>query len=266
MKLRCRHGSTRTQRASGPRIGSSGGKFKSLVAVTFVFSLLLLVMQSANATPIALLNPGFDDTTGLSGSLSFNNNLDFGTNPYVGWTEYDISSGLPSANGPNNNAGPINVAPSDIPSETTSGVLALYMQNIDVKVDQTTTHVIAAADASFALSVDVGRDLPDQFSPPLIELYAELAGVKTTIKSQGLAAPAAGTWVTETLTLAPADFLPFVGQNIGISLRHPGANNQVVFYDTVTLDFTESVPEPASALVFGLGGIAFAFVRPRRQR
>ena len=93
-----------------------------------------------------------------------------------------------------------------------------------------------------------GRDSSGGFAGYHILLYADNgAGVKTTLKAISSSVdggnPAINSYLHKTLNLTQADFLPYVGQQIGIALLAE-SSARPVFYDTVTLDF-EAAPLPA---------------------
>lgn len=217
-------------------------------------------------TQIPLINPGFDDTSGLS--ISGSDTYDFSSS-YSGWMEVD-GSGTPVVG---SNVGPIYVG-SDIPGGATSPNLALYLGNFDIRVQQTSNHVIAANDTSFRLSVDVGNDLVDTapMGGYILSLYAENGGgVKTLIKTMTASAeefiPGDGTFLTLALDLAPSEFSAFIGQKIGISLgrENTGPGSRDPFFDSVQLTFT-AIPEPGSGLLLALGGVAAIGGARRRRR
>jgi hypothetical protein len=214
-----------------------------------------LLAGAAMAAPIALSNPGFDDTTGL-GDVSGNNQYDM-VSPYTGWTEVD---GAGNPTGGANNVGPINVSPADITAEAVSEPLSLYQQNAGVFVDQTTGHAIGALDGSFTLTVWAGNDGGAGFGGYRIILYADNGLIKTPLKeiqsSVNGGDPADNQWLQYTLSLAPADYLAAVGQNLGVRLGIE-SSSRPVFYDDAELSFTP-IPEPASAAVLGIAGLALA--------
>jgi hypothetical protein len=230
-------------------------RFAAGIVVAALF-LAALLGNACLAVTIPLGNPNFDDTSDLTSSLPGNNQFDFVTPAYDGWREFLVATGVPHNGLAGNNVGPINTTPSDITVETTSGTIALYHQNALYRVDQTTSHILSAADASFSLGVDVGRDSSGGFAGYHISLYADNgAGVKTTIKSISSSVdggnPAINSYLHKTLNLTQADFLPYAGQQIGISLQAE-SSARPVFYDTVTLDFVAAplpAPEPSALAI-----------------
>lgn len=222
---------------------------------------------TTQGTAIAVVNPGFDDTTGLSGPLASDNDLDF-VNAYSGWTEVD-NTGTPIVG---TNVGPINIAGSDISAQATSGALVLYQGNSGVRIQQTTNHILAANDTSFRLAVDVGNDVIDGFGGYAISLYAEDGlGNKTILKTMTSSgdnfAPNENSWLTMALDLLPSEYSAYLGQKLGISLGGQGGPRDL-FYDSVSLTFTSvPIPEPASGYLIVFGGLgALLTFRQRRSR
>jgi hypothetical protein len=208
---------------------------------------------AAMADPIALSNPGFDDTTGL-GDVSGNNQYDM-VSPYTGWTEVD-GAGNPA--GGANNVGPINVSPADLTAEAVSEPLALYQQNADVFVDQTTGHTISALDGGLTLTVWAGNDAGASFGGYHVILYADngltrtpLKGIRSSIDGGD---PAENQWLQYTLTLTPAEFLAAAGQSLGVRLGIE-SSSRPVFYDDVALSVTP-VPEPGLLGMMVIGSLA----------
>jgi hypothetical protein len=208
--------------------------------------------RAAMADPIALSNPGFDDTTGL-GDVSGNNQYDM-VSPYTGWTEVD---GAGNPTGGANNVGPINVSPADLTAEAISEPLALYQQNAGVFVDQTTGHTISALDGGFTLTVWAGNDAGASFGGYRVILYADNGLTKTPLKeirsSIDGGDPAENQWLQYTLTLTPAEFLAAAGQNLGVRLGIE-SGSRPVFYDDVALSVTP-VPEPGVLGVMAMGAL-----------
>jgi hypothetical protein len=265
-------------------------KRSSITSVVGALVAAYLGVSSAGAAVITVTNPGFEDTTGLtpsSGNFNTDNNYDFTTNPFNGWTKY--KNGIQET--AIDNTGPINPQPSDIGTlteqqTTPGGKMALYVQSQvpNVVVLQTTGHTIAVTDASFTLSVDVGKSTAD-YGGHKIALYADSGTTKTIIKQldyfplftfgtefgnntggvidDSANAPASKTWITRTLSLSQSDVTPYIGQNIGIALsaEFGGTNNQT-WYDTISLS-SELVPEPSS---LGIGGAAALLFLRRRHR
>jgi hypothetical protein len=251
--------------------------------------------RTATAAFVAVTNSGFEDTTGLTpsgGNFNNDNNYDFTTNPFNGWTK--LQGGVMN-NGVG--IGPINPQPADIdtPTEQTTpgGKMALHMKGQDpsarVLVLQTTGHTISLVDASFTLSVDVGKSFVD-YAGHLIGLYADNGGTKTIIKQwsyyplitfpsdsgfanynggvvdDSAATPPSKTWINRTVSLSQSDIAPYVGQNIGIALSFVfNGSNNILFYDTVSLS-NELVPEPSSLGVIACAAGAAMVVRRRRPR
>jgi hypothetical protein len=245
----------------------------------------------APAAVITVTNPGFEDTTGLtpsSGNFNNDNNYDVTTNPFSGWTKY--RGGLQETTA--DSVGPINPAPADIgtPTEqqtTPGGKMALYVTCHDpnnVVVLQTTGHTITGMDASFTLSIDVGKSIAD-YGGHKVALYADNGSTKTIIKQllyytpftfgtefanytggvvdDSANAPASKTWITRTLSLSQSDVTPYIGQNIGIALSAEfGGSNNITWYDTVSLS-NELLPEPSSLGIAASG--ATLFLRRRRR-
>jgi len=220
---------------------------------TVILGMVVWTLSQAGASGalLSLTNPGFENTNGLTSSLTVDNQFDF-VKPYIGWTEYDTGTGNPSTTTSANNVGPINVAPGDISSQAYEGVLALFGGNDTVRIDQTTSHVIEGIDISITLTVAVGNDGTAGFGGYFLGLYAENSGSshanlsgRTLISSVTGTDVADNSWALKSVTLNAAQLAPYVGKSLGIEIGKLSTGRSP-FFDAVTLDV---VPEPTSALL-----------------
>jgi hypothetical protein len=116
---------------------------------------------------------------------------------------------------------------------------------------------VTGAGLLYTLMVDIGlrKDLPNG---PLGT--AQLLIGSTVVNATGVT-PAPGSFATFTATYlsTPAN----VGQAIAIQLTSTGSQGD---FDNVRLDASATVPEPATAALFGLGFATFGLIARRTRR
>ena len=132
-------------------------------------------------------------------------------------------------------------------------------------MSQLTSFTIADGE-TYTLTVDVGQVHNFSDSVGTISLYGSTLGLGTALSNtngtalQADIAPGAGAYLlNQTVTytaLASGD--PFAGQQLGIVFTN-SAGTQTL-YDNVRLDIVP-VPEPSSAALLGLGGLALILRR-----
>jgi hypothetical protein len=213
----------------------------SLIAfrLSLAISIVLLVLGTAQASPITIGDPSFEGVALSPG----------------GFTSGVYASGSWNSNA---NGGIFRPTASSYPSGVPDGVNTGY-SNASAVIDQVLAATLTA-NTIYTLSVNVGNrlDAPhnDGYTIQLLAGGAVLGGITS------LPNPAAGQFAlaTDTYTAGVGD--PHLGQALEIRL-FSSATGQASF-DLVTLD-ASPVPEPSSLalLVVAMGGI---FVARRRRK
>ncbi len=200
----------------------------------FVPLLLLSSTGVASATAISVLNPGFE-------SVTLANPGDYSSTNIPGWvTNINSSTFRPQT--------------SDYPGGIPEGLNVAAVTNGDLTYQ--TLSATLTADTTYTLLVDVGN------RPGFFHCYTvSLSAGSAVLVSDSSLSPAAGTFLTTTLSYYAAPGNADLGQALKITLGDSGVSGQVN-YDNVRLDAVTG-PEPASFVSFG-SGIAALFMFRRR--
>lgn len=213
-------------------------------------SLPLALATTAMAAPVLITNADFEDL-GLACAAGPGC---FALGSIPGWALTNaehLATFKPSV-------GPAGTFPGGIP-DGSSNVAAIGDMVTTASIFQLLSAVLLP-DMVYTLSVDVGHRSDVPFSGYSIELDA---GSMALVSSSALS-PAAGAFLTDTLTFTTTSTTAGLGSVLGIRLSSANAGGQVGF-DHVRLETSPvviAVPEPAS-LALALCGLG-ASIRARR--
>jgi len=211
--------------------------------LTLAALVVLAVAPSADAAPILVINSGFEAPTLPDGGFS---------SSIPGWT-----SGL--------NTGTFNPTTAQYPGQAPEGQNVAFIGPV---TSSDITQVLSSnlAVGTYTLRVDVGARLDFPYAGYNIQL---LAGSTVLAGDSNTLTPAAGTFVTSTVSFTALAGNPALGQPLQIRLAAPNAvGNAQTNFDDVRLDFNPTVvPEPSglSTLSMGLAGLFLVAWRRRRQ-
>jgi hypothetical protein len=223
----------------------------------------LLVGRAAQADPIAITNPGFEDFTLLPNQFTTHIFIGVGNeiltgDPVPGWTLtglggtwYPLSDSYPAG------------APEG------HNVAWLDYESIESSVLAQVLSAVLTADTVYTLTVQVGQRRDYPLAGYDVQL---LAG--GTLLSDGMRTdipPGEFRTVTVTYTATASD--PLLGQALEIRLTST-ANRQQVNFDDVRLDASPSGggsgglanPEPSALLLLGVGALGFSWYAWRKRR
>lgn len=240
-------------------------KIAFTVATGSVVSMATLVNANvADASSIAIANPGFEDPT-------LNEN-DFTVTTPPGWNLYDpLGLVSPGSGVTTNFVGIYNPPPDAFPGEAPEGNNISFIYAVDqpgsgvLGLTQTLATTLTA-NTKYNLQVKVGDQLPFDtfdflagFPGYRVEL---LAGSTLLAFDDNTLSLTEGTFATSVVSFTTSNNLPSLGLPLEIRLLHllngPGVE---VNFDDVRLEAT-SVPEPASILGllgFGVLGVLSFF-------
>lgn len=224
-----------------------------------LFSMAALVSTSASATPITVANFSFETpdkgTSGfqgcpISGWTCNPNNSSVGVYAPVNPTQYEKGlDGLPG----------LIIVPD--------GKQAGYIAAANGSLSQDTTALIANA-TTYTLSAYIGRRKDDGFNAA-ISGSINLTHNGVVFATLNMTSPAQqGFWLDHTLTFTTTSAnSAFFGQTLGIQFIDFTASQLNI--DNVRLSYAavaqQSVPEPATLTLFGLGAVALGAMRRRRR-
>jgi hypothetical protein len=215
------------------------------IAVAFF---ALSVTSVATGDMIAVSNPGFEDLV-LSGPGGAGN---FALDNIPSWTVTSV---------PNQTA-TFKPGTAQFPGGVPEGVNVAAVGNTTTGSISQSLAALLAANTTYTLMVDVGVRLDFPSSSYLIELIAN--GV--TLASDSSLNPAAGTFLTDTISYSSDSNPAQLGQNLEIRLSSTSPNGGQVDYDDVRLSASlNSVPEPSSLSVVGLSAF-FLLIYGRFRR
>ena len=207
----------------------------------------LALASSANAaTTITVLNASFEDTDVADGTAGATPASWTGTGA-VGTQDFNTSGAT----------GHLPVATDGEQHAYTNGT-----NNGLGTLSQVTGHTIVAGE-TYTLTVDVGQVHAFSGSEARIWFFGDTGGVGTNFaENAGIVANNQGLYLvdqTVTFTAGAGE----AGQSLGVAISggtntDPGTRQ--VLFDNVRLEF-DVVPEPSSAALLGLGGLALIFRR-----
>ena len=262
-------------RHAGYRLGFAASGLLALIAVT------------AHATPLHVVNPGFEDVSGQSAFNEFT----FGTP--AGWELYDPADIVPDLPADPVYVGTLEPNGTDFFDTTApegDRVAILFGRNAaggrgEYGFQQTLADVLTAG-THYALSVEVGNiasgvarsgeffDL-DGFPGYRIELLA--GGQPIAVDDDGLGALIPeGEFATATLSLRVGDTHPLLGERLGVRLvnlnRIPAGLGGVVDLD-IEVDFDDvrllaqatTVPTASGRTLLGTGALVLVALAGRRR-
>lgn len=213
-----------------------------------LIALIYFIALPAKATPITVINPGFENNILGDGQLLFS--VNFGG--IDGWVDGN-STGLYN---PVGHAGFLEPIPEG------NNVAFSNRDNIS----QVVNHALLA-NMIYTLTVDVGEWFGNAFAQ---DAEIQLWNATTTIKLGGLnVSTPIGEWTTHSLVLETDANTLGLGDDIQIILSHNNDNNtnpgsfSQVWWDNVRLDVSPafSVPEPTTLMLMGLGLAGLFFSR-----
>lgn len=223
-------------------------KMNQKIKTTMSLAASLALASSANAaTMITVLNASFEDTAANDGSAVSDTVVSWTGTGSFGTQDFNTSvntSNLPVATDGEQHA---------YTNGTNNGLGTL---------SQVTGHTIVAGE-TYTLTVDVGQVHAFSGSEARIWLFGNTGGVGTNFaENAGIVANNQGGYLvnqTVTFTAGAGE----AGQSLGIAIS--GGTNTTqgvrqVLFDNVRLEF-DVVPEPSSAALLGLGGLALIFRR-----
>lgn len=210
--------------------------------VASIFSAL-----NASATPITVLNPGFElDTTS-----SFING------PITDWTTTSGTAGVW-----NINADPLGFWTALAPQGSNIAFLSDAPRPGTASAISQVLSATLQADTTYTLSGYVGD--PIGFSAGTLSTASLFAGA-TLLVTESIPAPS-GTFTPFSLTFDSTGFPLLVGQTLEIQLA---VNEPQTGFDAIALDAssisTTSVPEPGTLLLFSGGLAALGLLRRKRS-
>ena len=207
----------------------------------------LALASSANAaTMITVLNASFEDTDVADGTA--------GATP-ASWT----GNGAQGTQDFNTSGNTSNLP---LPTDGDQHAYTNGTNNGLGTLSQVTSHTIVAGE-TYTLTVDVGQVHAFSDGEARIWLFGSTGGVGTNFaENAGIVANNQGLYLldqTVSFTAGAGE----AGQSLGIAISggtntDPGTRQ--VLFDNVRLEF-DVVPEPSSAALLGLGGLALIFRR-----
>ena len=253
------HGLSR-QSSKKPTIAGSFSRcgLQTLAAVAGLVVVAVGSPRVANATPLLVTNPSFEDPA----TSTFFSGVPTGWLPFPapgGPNAYFVvheSGRYPTGADDGDQAAQITLLTTD------PGVSGVLYQPLAETLMPNTLYTLSVA---VAMST---TDAANGFGNggALIELYADsgstlLAGVTTPIISGD------GVWTTFTVNYMSPASSPAIGSPLLIRLRANGngINFTSLAFDNVQLNAT-AVPEPGTALMASLAVASLALFRPRRKR
>lgn len=188
---------------------------------------LTLAATSVNA---ALVNPSFDD------------NIVGGASTPVNWSSVGGSHGIRTSI--------VGLTPTDGPNQ-------VWINNGSALFQDSGETIIAGT--TYELKVSLGADQQNfsNIESTVIRLYGSDAGTGTALAEITPSGPATTVWTEQTVSFV-ATGAQATGQTLGVYLGVTSGTQAE--WDNVRLTITP-VPEPSSAALLGLGGLALVLRR-----
>ncbi len=237
-----------------------------LVPIIVLLLSVCFLVNYASATPITIINAGFEDPTLNEGDWTW-----FEDPPVPGWTTYNFN-----VNGP----GIWNPTSSDYASEAPEGSNVAFIDASNGSLPSTgfggISQVLTTTfntNTIYTLDVEVGNTnwyLNDvyqvgynNFPGYRVELYA---GDTLLARDDSTLTPEEGIFLSSSISFAAlSGYDNLIGQALEIRLLNDfSGEGWEVDFDNVRLD-AAPVPEPVTMMLFGLGLLGLAGVSRKKQ-